>query len=157
MCLFYLVKLPQNPRIPKKKPINYIWFMKPLLPFLLILAACSNEEPPAITTATATVPVQSDQERYEALRARKQSNPGSNDTVNMTDALGLKQGYWKEYDTLRVAGFPSLLCEGWYIDSRKMGPWREYHPNGRLKSRITYMSDKPEGEAEYFNEDGSKK
>lgn len=129
--------------------------MQKLLPFLaLLLISCSQEKP---VPPPAPAPKQSDQERYEALRARKQSNPGSNDTVNMTDALGLKQGYWKEYDTLSVAGYASPLREGWYIDSRKMGTWKEYYPNGRLKSKINYMSDKQQGEAEYFNEDGTKK
>lgn len=79
------------------------------------------------------------------------------DTVNFTDANGLKQGYWKEYNsTLRRPGYTdaALVQEGRYADSKKKGQWKEYYPNGNVKNKITYENNRPNGYAIMYHDNG---
>ena len=67
-----------------------------------------------------------------------------NDTLNQTDANGLKQGYWKIY----FSDNPSQVkMEGRYVDNKKQGIWKTYFPSGKIKSEVTYVNNRPNGYA----------
>ena len=51
------------------------------------------------------------------------------DTVNRTDANGLKQGYWEKYD----AG-GTLLYRGYFVNGKPVGTFKRYYDNGQVRS-----------------------
>jgi antitoxin component YwqK of YwqJK toxin-antitoxin module len=51
------------------------------------------------------------------------------DTVNVTDGIGHRQGYWRKLDT---AG--QIVYEGRFKDGIPAGEFRYYYPNGKLKT-----------------------
>lgn len=80
------------------------------------------------------------------------------DTLNRTDDLGRRQGWWKVEAPVPekpqyAAG--QLVEEGRYADNRRMGTWVRYWPNGKLLSRISYVSGRPKGEYKTWYEDGT--
>jgi antitoxin component YwqK of YwqJK toxin-antitoxin module len=67
---------------------------------------------------------------------------------NQTNENGRKEGHWvvkgsdvdkKGYDA------NATYEEGSYQNGRKVGLWKVYHPNGKLKSEITFVSGRPKG------------
>lgn len=58
------------------------------------------------------------------------------DTVNINDALGRKQGYWRKVDT---AG--KVIYEGRFKDGLPEGEFRYYYPDGKIKT-ISKVSGK---------------
>jgi antitoxin component YwqK of YwqJK toxin-antitoxin module len=58
------------------------------------------------------------------------------DTVNIKDSKGLRQGYWRKVDT---AG--QLIYEGKFRDGIPVGEFRYYYGNGKLKT-VSRVSDK---------------
>lgn len=50
----------------------------------------------------------------------------------------------------------SLTEEGSYRDQKKEGVWTEFHPNGAVKSRITWHKNKKHGPAEQYDSKGMK-
>jgi antitoxin component YwqK of YwqJK toxin-antitoxin module len=68
-----------------------------------------------------------------------------NDTINKTDEQGWKQGKWM---VVNIAGtMPGCkdgqkLEEGNYVNNRKVGTWKLYHCNGRVKCEMVYGEDK---------------
>jgi antitoxin component YwqK of YwqJK toxin-antitoxin module len=71
------------------------------------------------------------------------------DTLNVVDEMGRKQGYWKvlapkaekpEYED------GQLIEEGRYSNSKRVGAWKRYWPNGNVMSEITYQMGRPKGE-----------
>ncbi len=80
------------------------------------------------------------------------------DTINVVDEQGLKQGYWKIYGRMRdIPGFSSdqVIEEGRYEDSRKEGLWKKYFPSGDLKSKITYHRSRPRGPYTTYYKNGN--
>jgi antitoxin component YwqK of YwqJK toxin-antitoxin module len=81
------------------------------------------------------------------------------DTINMTDANGKKQGKW----VTRFRYKKGVACknseqsaeEGLYKDNKRIGIWTEYHCNGKIKSKITYIDGKPNGLTTSYYENGS--
>lgn len=81
------------------------------------------------------------------------------DTVNRVDEMGRKQGYWKV-----VAPLPDkpdysagqLVEEGRYSNSKRVGVWRSYWPNGNVKSEITYTMGRPKGSYTIYYPNGRK-
>ena len=67
------------------------------------------------------------------------------DTINYTDTLNLKQGYWKNTATRN---------EGFYVNNQKNGIWKSFYKNGNIKSEITYLNGVKRGYAKIFYEDG---
>lgn len=68
--------------------------------------------------------------------------------VNRKDQLGLRQGYWVITGAMsgdRLYPFEATVEEGFYKDDRREGLWKKYHPNGKLRSEITYEWGKPFG------------
>ncbi len=75
------------------------------------------------------------------------------DTLNVVDEMGRKQGYWKvlapkaekpEYQD------GQLIEEGRYANSKRIGLWRRYWPNGKVMSEINYQMGRPKGDYKTF-------
>ena len=83
----------------------------------------------------------------------------NSDTLqNYTDpATGLKQGYWIVYNSIKkLPSYPAeaKVEEGKFTDSKKIGIWKMYFPNGNIKSEITYTDNRPKGYAKMYYESG---
>lgn len=82
----------------------------------------------------------------------------NNDTLNQIDpATGFKQGYWIVYNSIKkLPAYPAdaKVEEGRYTDSKKIGIWKMYYPNGNIKSEITYVENRPKGYAKMYYENG---
>lgn len=83
----------------------------------------------------------------------------NNDTLqNYTDpATGLRQGYWIVLNTIKkLPDYPpeAKVEEGKFADSKKIGIWKMYFPNGNLKSEITYNNNRPSGYAKMYYANG---
>ncbi|MBK9590180.1 MAG: hypothetical protein IPO32_01365 [Crocinitomicaceae bacterium] len=69
-----------------------------------------------------------------------------NAAPNFTDENGLRQGNWCIYGKDEPArGYPdqAKIEEGPYEDSKKVGDWVYYSPEGAIDSMISYDSDVP--------------
>src|ERR1700741_991579 len=75
-----------------------------------------------------------------------------NDTLNVIDEAGFKQGYWKKYKT--IDGKDILTEEGKYKNNKKEGKWTEYYYNGKIKNTLEFVDGRPAGEARMYNESG---
>ena len=81
----------------------------------------------------------------------------NNDTINLTDSLGKKQGQW-----IILNKMVNKLCftdeqkveEGVFSNSRKTGVWTEYYCNNNMKSKITYENNRPFGYAIMYHDNG---
>lgn len=79
------------------------------------------------------------------------------DTLNQVDEMGRKQGYWKFIaPETEKPGYPdgSLVEEGNYSNSKRIGVWRRYWPNGKPMSEITYHMGRPRGEYKTYYQNG---
>ncbi|HOP43014.1 MAG TPA: toxin-antitoxin system YwqK family antitoxin [Flavobacteriales bacterium] len=71
------------------------------------------------------------------------------DTLNRVDELGRKQGWWRIVAPAKdKPGYQDgqLVEEGQYTNSKRVGVWRSYWPNGEPRSVITYQLGRPRGE-----------
>lgn len=67
---------------------------------------------------------------------------------NQINENGRKEGPWKvKAEDARKKGYDpnAIYEEGSYENGRKVGVWKVYHPNGKLKSEITFVSGRPKG------------
>ena len=82
----------------------------------------------------------------------------NSDTLNQVDpSTGLKQGYWIVYNSVKkLPAYPAeaKVEEGKFADSKKIGIWKMYYPNGNPKSEITYTENRPKGYAKMYYENG---
>jgi antitoxin component YwqK of YwqJK toxin-antitoxin module len=83
----------------------------------------------------------------------------SNDSINVTDAEGKRQGKWVVTNKLMKPPLPGYtddqkVEEGRYTDAKKTGVWAAYYPNGNMKNRITFESGRPFGKAIMYHENG---
>jgi hypothetical protein len=87
------------------------------------------------------------------------AKPVEQDTINMTDANGKKQGKWILRGTHKPGSGYSMhqkIEEGLYKNNRKTGLWINYYPNGKIKSEINFEDGKPGGSAKTYYENGKK-
>ena len=82
------------------------------------------------------------------------------DTINLLDASRKKQGMWiikatPSKNPNYAAG--QKVAEGRFENSRKMGLWKEYHPNGKLKSEWCYKNERKDGLWKSWWNNGQKK
>lgn len=80
------------------------------------------------------------------------------DTLNRTDELGRKQGWWQLEAPIpeKPQYAPGQLVEeGRYTDNKRIGTWMRYWPNGKPLSRITYVFGRPKGAYQTWYEDGT--
>lgn len=99
---------------------------------MLLLASCGNtKQNTAVDSTAGTSSVQA----------------AATDT-NFVDAAGLKQGYWIITGQMQQAsGYsPSAKVEeGMYKDNNREGMWKEYYPEGALKTEGEYVKGKKAG------------
>lgn len=82
----------------------------------------------------------------------------SQTSTNVIDANGKKQGPW-----IITSGMANNPCgdaskkikEGAYKNSRKEGLWIEYYCNDKLKSKINYIHNRPNGDAIFYHKNGN--
>lgn len=75
------------------------------------------------------------------------------DTLNCTDAKGLRQGKWvTRIDQVR--GEPGYEEEGEYVDGKKEGTWRQYSLEGDLLAIENYRWGNKNGVFQYFTKNG---
>lgn len=79
------------------------------------------------------------------------------DTLNQKDGDNMKQGYWiisgeMRKDTAYAAS--SIIEKGSYENSRKIGLWKRYYPNGNVQSIINYVNGRPKGEYQIYYKNG---
>ena len=82
------------------------------------------------------------------------------DTINRTDNEGKKQGKWILLGKSKFEScYPqnAIVEEGFYIDNKKTGIWKDYHCNGNLRTKITYQNGRPEGPVSKYHENGKLK
>ncbi len=98
----------------------------------------------------------------------------SNDTINQTDSLGQKQGFWMKYDDEGnkkyqgsfVAGFPKgefiyyypkgkVKSKSFFSEKGRHTQTINYYPNGIIMARGAYIDKKKDGEWTYFDEEGN--
>lgn len=88
-----------------------------------------------------------------------QAQSAGSDTLNQVDpTTGLKQGYWIIYNSIKkLPNYPTeaKVEEGRFTDSKKVGIWKMFWPNGNLKSEITYTDNRPKGYAKMYYENGN--
>lgn len=81
----------------------------------------------------------------------------NNDTINYTDAAGMKQKYWILYGkNKKLPGYKEdqKVEEGNYLDNKKIGIWKSYFANGNVKNELTYNNNRPAGYARMYHENG---
>ena len=81
----------------------------------------------------------------------------NNDTINLTDAAGKKQGKWIIYNKMvhrECYTDEQIVEQGKYVDSKKTGIWKEFYCNNNVKSVITYENNRPNGYAKMYHDNG---
>lgn len=79
------------------------------------------------------------------------------DTINVIDENNLKQGFWRIFGKMKkLPGYEpeQVVEEGNYESSRKQGLWKNFFPNGKIKSEIAYVNSRPNGTYKTFFENG---
>jgi hypothetical protein len=72
------------------------------------------------------------------------------DTLNCTDVKGNRQGKWVlRYEQVRLT--PGYEEEGFYVDGKKEGTWRQFTLEGDLKAVEKYRLGLKDGLCQYFN------
>ncbi len=80
--------------------------------------------------------------------------------TNFIDAANKKQGLWIILNrTLHKPDYTDdqKVEEGKFTDSKKTGIWKEFFPNNKVKSKITYENNRPSGYAIMYQESGKVK
>ncbi len=72
-----------------------------------------------------------------------------NDTINQTDELGKKQGYWEKT-------FPNgkLMYKGCFKDGKPVGEMRRFYDTGELKAIMFYKENSPRVQTRFYYDDG---
>lgn len=81
----------------------------------------------------------------------------SGDTINFTDATGLKQKHWIFYGkTKKIPGYKddSKVEEGNFLDNKKTGLWKAYFASGNVKNELTFVNNRPSGYAKMYYDNG---
>lgn len=80
------------------------------------------------------------------------------DTINRTDAAGLKQGKWIVFNKNKQnADYAegAMLEELSYKDGKKEGPRKQYYPNGKVKNEVTFKNNRPTGYSKFYYDNGN--
>lgn len=73
------------------------------------------------------------------------------ETINSTDAEGLKQGKWIKFNADKSV----ILEEGNYVNNKKEDVWKQYYNSGKIKTELTYKNNKADGYAKFYYENGN--
>lgn len=68
------------------------------------------------------------------------------------DARGREVRHGTEIERLSAGG---VIRKGFWKDGRRDGAWESYRSNGSVRSRETFVSGRPTGMAQWWNDDGS--
>jgi antitoxin component YwqK of YwqJK toxin-antitoxin module len=93
-----------------------------------------------------------------SLNAQTFELGANGDTINVTDASGQRQGYWRIKNAEKnLPGYEpeQVVEEGKYINGKKEGVWKQYFPNDKLKSEITYVNNIPNGYSKFYYKNGN--
>ncbi len=71
------------------------------------------------------------------------------DTVNRTDARGLKQGYWEKHNAQGI-----LINRGYFSDGKPVGAFKRYFENGKVKSLLFYHPNSDTVDITFFYMNG---
>lgn len=77
------------------------------------------------------------------------------DSLNVTDTQGWKQGKWVESsdgDDSEGCTAGTKLEEGFYKDNKKVGLWRRFWCNGKLKNELVYNPDRSISSKDYYQD-----
>jgi len=71
------------------------------------------------------------------------------ETINQTDANGMKQGHW-------IGKYTSgtIRYEGSFADDKPVGEWKRFHENGRIKALLHHLQNTDKISAELFDSNG---
>lgn len=73
------------------------------------------------------------------------------DTVNMTDSKGQKQGFWR-----KVNAEKQVVYEGRFINDKPVGEFRYFYPDGKLKTIMNYKTGSDEVSSVSYHANGKK-
>jgi antitoxin component YwqK of YwqJK toxin-antitoxin module len=73
----------------------------------------------------------------------------NNDTINQSDANGLKQGYWE-----KRSPEGTLVYQGRFKNGNPVGEMRRYYETGELKAILFYKDNTPRVKTRFFYSDG---
>ena len=79
------------------------------------------------------------------------------DSLNVTDAGGLKQGHWIILNAdgrLQDCPTDKKIEEGNYTSSKKNGTWFQFYCNGKTKNELLYVNNQPNGYAKFYYSSG---
>ena len=79
------------------------------------------------------------------------------DSLNKTDANGLKQGHWLILNAdgrLEDCPADKKVEEGNYTDSKKNGTWFQFYCNGKTKNELIFINNQPNGYAKFYYSNG---
>ncbi|HXU27047.1 MAG TPA: hypothetical protein VN698_07435, partial [Bacteroidia bacterium] len=80
------------------------------------------------------------------------------DTINITDNAGLKQGRWVIFGKSKpntCYKADQKVEEGYYYDNKKGGTWYQYFCNEKIRAIIEFKNGKPNGNCKTFHENGT--
>lgn len=80
-----------------------------------------------------------------------------NDSTNQTDDNNRKQGHWIFTNKTRsLPGYKTdqIVEDGYYENNRKVGVWTFYFNNGKIKHKLTYLNNQPNGPAVFYYKSG---
>lgn len=79
------------------------------------------------------------------------------DTINRKDPQDQRQGHWLVFNKSNSnPGYAEgqLVEEGDYFNNKKVGVWKKFYPNNKLKSEIAFANNQPNGLAKFYYENG---
>lgn len=76
-------------------------------------------------------------------------NAQKNESINQTDAKGLKQGHWIKKNP---QGHP--LYEGYFKDNKPTGTFKRFYDNDSLQAVLIYGDDNKHAEATFYHQNG---
>lgn len=92
------------------------------------------------------------------LNADAQPSPEYDAELNVVDAKGFRQGYWKLMAGMFGYSYPwqpaQIVCEGNYTRSKEEGMWEWFHTNGAKAAEINYLNGRRNGVTNYYSTEG---
>jgi len=99
--------------------------------------------------------IQVKSQSYEII---SQAEVVGRDTINKISSQNFKEGIWvirgKHYPKLKYP-MEQVIETGHYLYNRKSGLWFEYYPNGKQRSKLTYVNGVLDGPATFFDTNGN--
>lgn len=88
---------------------------------------------------------------FQLVASSQTSEVYNGETINMTDAEGLKQGKWIKFNSNKSV----VLETGSYVNNKKEDVWKQYYESGKIKTELTYKNNKADGYAKFYYENGN--